>query len=260
MPFRINKIEIYDGVLYRLGLYQPGKADREVTGTFVMNSLSLDSYAVRFNALSNIDPPFKYTIKIEDILDIEIVGVKPDVDLRSLPDHILAKLREIKAIKRPFADGPPPLPPATAPAGYPTVNQPPKKEVITGKSPDKKQTSGKPDIEIIMRQFPNALAALPWSALYGITKYEDPDGRNYLSDGPSAAPKYASAEMRHKLKYLSGEEYADDAHVHHIVSKAWNALAELELMLRGGLVPIDPAWKNNYMEDWKKQAEEIKRG
>ena len=132
-------------------------------------------------------------------------------------------------------------------------------EERSGVTVDKKVTAGKPDITVVKTQFARAIEALYWASWYGITKYDNPGGMNYQNDGAEAAPRYNAAGARHDLKYLVGELYASDAHVHHIISKAWNAMAELELMLIGGLEPIDPAWKDTYMEDWLRQAEEIKR-
>lgn len=123
---------------------------------------------------------------------------------------------------------------------------------------DAKYDGGKPDIELIMIQFPLALMALPLAAMYGATKYSDNTGNSYkgVKDGRR---RYASAGMRHKLAELAGESYAGDSHVHHAIHKAWNAVAELEFLLMDGTPPIDPDWADNYAEDWAKQAEAMKR-
>lgn len=124
-------------------------------------------------------------------------------------------------------------------------------------SEDKKYDAGKVDMELLFLQFPLALQAVPWAAMYGAVKYDDDSGTSYkkVSKGQR---RYESAGSRHKLKRKGGELFDLESHVLHHIHEVWNALASLEFALMGGARIIDPRWETTYEEDWKKQAEEIK--
>lgn len=122
---------------------------------------------------------------------------------------------------------------------------------------DKKYDGGKVDMELLFLQFPLALQAIPWAAMYGSVKYDDTSGQSYkrVTNG---ARRYASAQARHKLKRVSEGTYDKESHVAHRVHEVWNALAGLEFALMGGLSVIDPEWRDSYEADWKKQGEALR--
>ena len=91
-----------------------------------------------------------------------------------------------------------------------------------------KLDSKKPKIALLFKQFPKALEAIARCSEYGHEKYKDTD-LDYLNfkrvkEGSDA---YANAGLRHRLqKGIDLESMLP--HCYHV---AWNALAELELLL-----------------------------
>jgi hypothetical protein len=95
-----------------------------------------------------------------------------------------------------------------------------------------KHNEGKPQLSLLFTQFSKALEAIAKCSEYGHKKYnkngEDADYLNFKRvEGGSKT--YADAGLRHRL-YKKGTTDLDSQllHSYHI---AWNALAELELIL-----------------------------
>jgi hypothetical protein len=91
-----------------------------------------------------------------------------------------------------------------------------------------KLDSKKPKIALLFKQFPKALEAIARCSEYGHEKYKDTDS-DYLNfkrvkEGSEA---YANAGLRHRLQQGIDLE-SMLPHRYHV---AWNALAELELLL-----------------------------
>lgn len=128
--------------------------------------------------------------------------------------------------------------------------------VMAHMSKEKKYDGGKADISRMKRQFADALSAVALSGMYGACKYEDHNGCSY-KEVSNAQDRYASAGGRHDLAYAGGELYAGDSHLHHLSAKAWNALAELQLAIENGELMIDPAWADDYKQDWERQRDEL---
>lgn len=80
--------------------------------------------------------------------------------------------------------------------------------------------------------FPRALAEVARVSKYGADKHEKRMGdRGYLIV-PEADTVYVEAEMRHILaEVISGEVNVRDGGLLHKAQKAWNALADLEVLL-----------------------------
>jgi hypothetical protein len=95
-----------------------------------------------------------------------------------------------------------------------------------------KLNKDKPQISLLFTQFPKALEAIAKCSEYGHEKYKDTD-QDYLNyqrvEGGSKT--YADAGLRHRL-YQKGTTDIESQlpHAYHV---AWNALAELELLLKG---------------------------
>ena len=99
-----------------------------------------------------------------------------------------------------------------------------------GKSPHEsgaKLDAGKLDFEIVFEYFATALEAVAVVAMSGELKYTRGGWRNV----PNGLLRYRNAAHRHDLKRAKGETYDKDSKLHHVAHKAWNALAELELVL-----------------------------
>jgi hypothetical protein len=104
-------------------------------------------------------------------------------------------------------------------------------EEITDIMKGKKENKGKPQLSILFTQFPKALEAIAKCSEYGHLKYKstDADYLNYQRvEGGSKA--YADAGLRHRL-YKKGTTDVESKlpHYYHV---AWNALAELELLIK----------------------------
>lgn len=95
--------------------------------------------------------------------------------------------------------------------------------------PGAKLDAGKPRISLIINGFPRALWAIAEVATYGARKYSDGGWQSV----PNGQERYFDAGLRHMLKQAMGEEKDLDSGLLHLQQKAWNALAELELYLRG---------------------------
>ncbi len=92
--------------------------------------------------------------------------------------------------------------------------------------PGSKLDAGKTNANLL-KDFSLALTAIAEVATFGANKYSK-GGWQFVEDGIS---RYADAGVRHWLKENS-EEFDQDSKLRHIAHRAWNVLAELELILR----------------------------
>lgn len=95
--------------------------------------------------------------------------------------------------------------------------------------PGAKLDSGKVRPGLLLNGFPRALLAVAEVATYGANKYCE-DGWRSVPDG---IKRYTDAKDRHRL-FGAIEERDPESGLLHAAHEAWNALAVLELKLRGG--------------------------
>lgn len=93
--------------------------------------------------------------------------------------------------------------------------------------PGAKLDDGKPDTSLLLL-FPKALLAVAEVGTFGAKKYSR-GGWQFVANGFT---RYTAALLRHLFK-SSYEDYDDDSGLLHDAQVAWNALARLELRLRG---------------------------
>lgn len=102
-------------------------------------------------------------------------------------------------------------------------------------SPGAKLDQGKLRVDLVLGSFARALEAVAAVGTDGAVKYS-PDGWLQV---PDAIERYSDAEGRHKLELWKGEE-RDPATGHkHRAHQVWNALAVLELELRGEAAAVE---------------------
>jgi hypothetical protein len=94
-------------------------------------------------------------------------------------------------------------------------------------APGAKLDAGKPDASLLL-DFGRALAEVARVCTFGATKYTR-GGWTHVSDGPN---RYTAALLRHLLAEVRGKTDPDSG-LRHAAQVAWNALARLELVLRG---------------------------
>ena len=101
----------------------------------------------------------------------------------------------------------------------------------------KKYDHGKSPLAVgCIRRFPLALQQIALVSEYGMHKYGTYDGWEKL---PDALNRYTDAGARHDSLVASEGEYdINDSGLPHRAQKAWNALAELELAIREGVIQI----------------------
>lgn len=102
----------------------------------------------------------------------------------------------------------------------------------TGKSahqPGAKLDAGKLRPALVLNGFANALEAVVKVGTDGANKYTD----NGWQEVPNGFSRYEDAEARHRMKRAKGEKRDKDSKSLHLAHEAWNALAKLELYLRG---------------------------
>lgn len=92
--------------------------------------------------------------------------------------------------------------------------------------PGAKLDKGKPRVGLMVDGFSQALLEVARVTTYGAQKYT-PDGWLFV---PDAADRYKDALFRH---LLAGDHRDPESDLHHYAHVAWNALALLELHLRG---------------------------
>ena len=95
--------------------------------------------------------------------------------------------------------------------------------------PGAKLDSGKNRLGLVLHGFPRALEAVGQIGTYGAEKYS-PNGWMEVPDGIN---RYSDAMYRHLLREAQGEALDQESGLPHAAHAAWNALARLELMLRG---------------------------
>lgn len=93
-----------------------------------------------------------------------------------------------------------------------------------------KHDQGKPMVGLMLTDFSRALEAVASVTTFGAGKYS-PSG--WLAV-PEAERRYTDALCRHLLADLRGEATDAESGQPHLAHAAWNALAVLELRLRGG--------------------------
>ena len=92
-----------------------------------------------------------------------------------------------------------------------------------------KHDQGKPKTGLMMRDFAQALTAVAEVATFGAEKYGSPSGWQNVED---AQNRYEDALCRHLLgKNIN--EIDDESGLLHLAHCVWNALAILELKLKG---------------------------
>ncbi len=102
----------------------------------------------------------------------------------------------------------------------------------TGKDPHQpgaKLDAGKVEMGLILNGMPRALLQVARVATSGANKYTR-DGWLAVPDGPR---RYTDAMYRHLNAEARGEVHDADTQLEHAAHAAWNALARLELLLRG---------------------------
>lgn len=89
---------------------------------------------------------------------------------------------------------------------------------------------GKIRMDLVMTGFPKALLAMGECMTWALSKgYNVDDWHNV----PDPVRAYTGAMMRHLLKEMGGETHDDESKLLHAVHTAWNAMARLEMILRG---------------------------
>lgn len=96
-------------------------------------------------------------------------------------------------------------------------------------TPGAKLDAGKVEMSLILHGMPRALLQVARVATYGANKYTR-DGWVSVPDGPR---RYTDAMYRHLNAEARGEVHDADTSLEHAAHAAWNALARLELLLRG---------------------------
>lgn len=92
-----------------------------------------------------------------------------------------------------------------------------------------KYDDGKIRAGLVLGDFARALSAVARVGTFGADKYTD---RGWL-EVSQARERYTDAMLRHYLLEASGIETDSDSKLHHDAHLAWNALARLDLRLRG---------------------------
>lgn len=108
--------------------------------------------------------------------------------------------------------------------------------------PAKKMDLGKPPIvQGFHCYFPLAITAVAYVSEYGDRKYAQPGKPHYSTawqQVDNGEARYADADGRHRLKISFEGPYDYESQLAHLAHKAWNAMAELELALRNGVVEM----------------------
>ena len=92
-----------------------------------------------------------------------------------------------------------------------------------------KLDAGKRRDGLVLLGFSRALAAVSAVGSYGANKYTD----NGWVSVPNGVNRYTDAMLRHLLSEASGELTDKDTGLLHASHVVWNALARLDLMIRG---------------------------
>lgn len=142
---------------------------------------------------------------------------------KTLKDYIDRTSEKVPMLKTPwFAERYAPAPFATPAAEADPTGR-------DANAPGAKLDAGKAEYDMVLFSFPAALAQVDRIGKFGARKYT----KGGFLDVPNGQARYFNAEMRHGVKHLSGELFDPESNELHLAHKAWNALAELELYLRG---------------------------
>lgn len=95
--------------------------------------------------------------------------------------------------------------------------------------PGAKLDAGKPRAGLVLGDFARSLQAVVDVGTYGANKYT---AHGWVSV-PDGIERYTDALHRHLLAEATGEKVDQDTQLLHAAHAAWNALARLDLMLRG---------------------------
>ena len=90
-----------------------------------------------------------------------------------------------------------------------------------------KDDGGKPNMNLVLGGFPDALLAVGRVGTYGANKYT-PYGWHEVEDGVN---RYLSALLRHYIAYVKGNKLDGESYLPHLAHLAWNSLAVLQLEL-----------------------------
>jgi len=101
---------------------------------------------------------------------------------------------------------------------------------LTSDTPGAKLDAEKLRVDLVMDGFSLALQEVAKVAGYGARKYSE-GGWQHI---PQGEQRYRAAAGRHRLKRVR-ESHDPDTQLLHLAHEAWNALAELELVLRKGI-------------------------
>lgn len=96
-------------------------------------------------------------------------------------------------------------------------------------TPGAKNDADKNRLGLVLGDFANALVHVGHVGTFGANKYTD-HGWLVVPDG---VQRYTDALYRHLLAEAAGEVFDRDSDLLHAAHAAWNALAVLELKLRG---------------------------
>jgi Domain of unknown function (DUF5664) len=96
-------------------------------------------------------------------------------------------------------------------------------------TPGTKLDDTKPDLDLVLSDFSRALIEVGKIGTFGAKKYTE---HGWLSV-PRGYRRYQSAMLRHHFIKEEDGEYDTESGLLHDAHRAWNALAALELRLRG---------------------------
>lgn len=88
---------------------------------------------------------------------------------------------------------------------------------------------GKNRMGLVLGGFARALEEVGRVGTFGANKYTS----NGWVSVPNGVERYTDAMYRHLMKEAQGEVIDPDSKTYHAAQAAWNALARLDLMLRG---------------------------
>ena len=96
-------------------------------------------------------------------------------------------------------------------------------------APGAKLDAGKVRAGLVLGGFARALREVAAVGTYGANKYT-PNGWLHV---PNGVERYTDAMHRHLLAEAAGEDRDRDTEILHAAHAAWNALARLDLIVRG---------------------------
>ena len=174
--------------------------------------------------MSNINDQFKRMkqLIVDMIPDMESMvdpfsSVGSGKEVRNRREKLLAEMKEI--------------------ALYPDPEDSPKADSFTHSTPDGKDQhepgakldAGKVRAGLVIGGFSRALLEVSKVGTYGANLYT-PYGWTKVENGKE---RYTDAMLRHFLRETAGEMRDPESNLPHAAHLAWNALARLDIMLRG---------------------------